>query len=100
LPDLFLQTFVCSLKIKVTLKGRRFQTVEDIIMNVADDLKVSQQTSFEQYFQKWKRQWEQCIVAQGNYFEGDKIQRPRVLFPALPDFLRSSGSGTGFTQPR
>jgi hypothetical protein len=24
----------------------------------------------------------------------------RVRFPALPDFLRSSGSGTGFTQPR
>jgi hypothetical protein len=24
----------------------------------------------------------------------------RVLFPALPDFLRSNGSGTGFTQPR
>jgi hypothetical protein len=23
-----------------------------------------------------------------------------VRFPALPDFLRSSGSGTGFTQPR
>jgi hypothetical protein len=24
----------------------------------------------------------------------------RVRFPALPDFLRSSGSGTGSTQPR
>jgi hypothetical protein len=24
----------------------------------------------------------------------------RVPFPALPDFLRSSGSGTGSTQPR
>jgi hypothetical protein len=24
----------------------------------------------------------------------------RVRFPALPDFLRSSGSGTGPTQPR
>jgi hypothetical protein len=23
----------------------------------------------------------------------------RVQFPALPDFLRSSGSGTGSTQP-
>jgi hypothetical protein len=23
-----------------------------------------------------------------------------VRFPALPDFLRSRGSGTGFTQPR
>ena len=29
-----------------------------------------------------------------------QIQRPRVRFPALPDFLSSSGSGTGSTQPR
>jgi len=27
-------------------------------------------------------------------------QRSRVRSPALPDFLSSSGSGTGFTQPR
>jgi hypothetical protein len=29
-----------------------------------------------------------------------KIQMFRVGFPAVPDFLRSSGSGTGSTQPR
>jgi hypothetical protein len=29
-----------------------------------------------------------------------QIQRSWVLFPALPDHLRSSGSGTGSTQPR
>ena len=29
-----------------------------------------------------------------------QIQRSRVRFPALPDFLSSSGSGTGYTQPR
>jgi hypothetical protein len=29
-----------------------------------------------------------------------QIQRFRVLFPALPAFLISSGSGTGSTQPR
>jgi hypothetical protein len=29
-----------------------------------------------------------------------KIQRSRVWLPALPDFLRSGGSGTGCTQPR
>jgi hypothetical protein len=29
-----------------------------------------------------------------------QIERSRVRFPALPDFLRSSGSGTGSTQPR
>jgi hypothetical protein len=28
-----------------------------------------------------------------------QIQRSRVLFPALQVFLRSSGSGTGSTQP-
>jgi hypothetical protein len=29
-----------------------------------------------------------------------QIQRSRVRFPALPDFLRSRESGTGSTQPR
>jgi hypothetical protein len=29
-----------------------------------------------------------------------KIQRSRVRLPAVTDFLRSSGSGTGSTQPR
>jgi hypothetical protein len=29
-----------------------------------------------------------------------QIQRSWVRFPALPDFLRNSGSGTGSTQPR
>jgi hypothetical protein len=29
-----------------------------------------------------------------------QIQRSLVRFPALPDFLRSSWSGTGSTQPR
>jgi hypothetical protein len=29
-----------------------------------------------------------------------QIQRSRVLFPALPDFLKSSGCGMGSTQPR
>ena len=29
-----------------------------------------------------------------------QVQRFRVRSPALPDFLSSSGSGTGSTQPR
>jgi hypothetical protein len=29
-----------------------------------------------------------------------RIPKVRVRFPALPDFLRSGGSGTGSTQPR
>jgi hypothetical protein len=33
-------------------------------------------------------------------FCGEKVRDVRVRFPALPNFLRSSGSGTGSTQPR
>jgi hypothetical protein len=31
---------------------------------------------------------------------GYRVPEFRVRFPALPDFLRSSGPGTGSTQPR
>jgi hypothetical protein len=37
-----------------------------------------------------------CRSGQSSWLQ---IQRTRVRFPALPDFLRSSGSGTGCTQP-
>jgi transposase len=44
-PDVFLFP-----KLKITLKGGRFQTVEDIITNAANDLKAIPQTSFKQRF--------------------------------------------------
>ena len=40
-----------------------------------------------------------CYLSSGQSF-WLQIQRSRVRFPALPDFLSSSGSGTGSTQPR
>jgi hypothetical protein len=43
---------------KVILKGRRFQTADDIITKLTDELKAIQLTSLEQCFQKWKRRWE------------------------------------------
>ena len=46
--------------------------------------------------------WERCrppLWSSGQSF-WLQIQRSRVRFPALPDFLSTSGSGTGSTQPR
>ena len=40
-----------------------------------------------------------CGLSSGQSF-WLQIQRSRVRFPALPDFLNSGGSGTGSTQPR
>jgi hypothetical protein len=46
-------------------------------------------------------------ILAGRLKEGDRLcglvatdPGVRVQFPALPDFLKSSGSGTGSTQPR
>jgi transposase len=68
-PDFFL-----FLKLKITLKRRRFQTVEYIIANATNYFKAIPQTPFEQCFQKWKRRREKCIAAHGDYFDGDNIQ--------------------------
>jgi hypothetical protein len=46
-PDVFMFS-----RIEITLEGRRFQMVEDIIMNSTDELRVIHQTSFEWCFQK------------------------------------------------
>jgi len=49
--------------------------------------------------------WSPCVIygpplwSSGQSF-WLQIHRSRVRFPALPDFLSSSGSGTGSTQPR
>jgi hypothetical protein len=40
---------------KMTLKGRRFQMVVDIIMNMMDEVTMIQQTSIKQCFQIWCR---------------------------------------------
>jgi hypothetical protein len=44
--------------------------------------------------ERWPPLWSS---GQSSWLQG---QRSRVLFLALQDFLRSSGSGTGSTQPR
>jgi hypothetical protein len=55
--------------------------------------------------QSLKRRVYQIYLRQWTYLYNTLIDRlcglvVRVRFPALPDFLRSSGSGTGSTQPR
>jgi transposase len=50
-PDFSPHDFLLFLKLKITLKRRRFQTVEDITTNATKDLKAISQISFEQLFQ-------------------------------------------------
>src|SRR5215469_3884082 len=71
-PDLAPADFFVFPKLKSTLKGRQFQTVEEIKENSLQDLRAIPQNTFQDAFQNWKKRWERCINSRGEYFEGDK----------------------------
>src|SRR5215469_11371107 len=70
--DLAPADFFLFPKSKSTLKGRRFQTVEEIKENSLQDLRAIPQNTFQDAFQNWKKRSERCINSRGEYFEGDK----------------------------
>jgi hypothetical protein len=76
-PDLASAEFFFSPKLKSSLKGCRFQTVEEIQENSLRDLRsIPQNTfqdTFQDAFQNWKERWERCIKSGGLYFDGDKF---------------------------
>jgi hypothetical protein len=53
------------------LKGRRFQTIEEIQENSITELRAITESAFQEAFQQCKKRWELCIASRGDYFEGD-----------------------------
>jgi hypothetical protein len=66
-PCNFFQFF----KIKIQLKGRRFDTIEEIQAETLNVLVTLTEKDFQKAFQKWRRRWNRCLHAGGNYFEGN-----------------------------
>ena len=58
-------------KLKSPLKGKRFQTVDEIQENMMGQLMEISTKDFAECFEQWKRHWEECVRSQGDYFEGD-----------------------------
>jgi hypothetical protein len=72
-PDLAPCDFFLFLKLKHSLKGTHFQSIEDIQTKTTDLLKGFTQNDFQKCFHTWKERMQQCIRAQGNYSEGDNL---------------------------
>jgi len=68
--DLAPADFFLFPKLKTTLKGRRFQTIEEIQENTIRELRAITGNAFQEAFQQWKK-WERCIASRGDFFEGD-----------------------------
>jgi hypothetical protein len=61
-------------KLKIKLKGRRFETVSDIQRESPAVLDSIKENDFHGAFEEWKKRWDRCIRSQGEYFEGDGRQ--------------------------
>jgi len=58
-------------RLKSALMGQRLCDTTDIIKNTTEELKRLSQNNFQEYFQHFYSRWQKCLVAQGDYFEGN-----------------------------
>jgi hypothetical protein len=56
---------------KLKLKGRRFDTIEEIQAESQRMLDTVTEKDFQEAFHKWRRRRNWCLNAGGNYLEGD-----------------------------
>jgi hypothetical protein len=56
---------------KIKLKGRRFDTGEEIQAETQTVLNTLTKKDFQDAFQKWQKRWDRRVRSQRDYFEGD-----------------------------
>jgi len=61
-------------KLKSTLKGRRFESIEAIKTNSLTHLRSIPKKAFQECFRALNKRWQRCIQSRGEYFEGDKAE--------------------------
>jgi len=71
-PDLAPADFFLFPKLKSTLKGRRFESIEAIKINSLAHLRSIPKKAFQECFSTLKKRLQRCIQNGGEYFEGDK----------------------------
>ena len=69
-PDLAPKDFFLFPKLKMKLKGRRFQT-EEIQIESQAVLNTLRENDFQECFKNWQRHLDHCQASEGDYFEGD-----------------------------
>jgi hypothetical protein len=73
-PDLAPCNFALFPKLKMKLKGQRFETVSDIQRELQSVLDSIKENDFHSAFEVWKKLWDNCILSQGDYCEGNGSQ--------------------------
>jgi len=58
-------------KVKMTMKGKRFESIQDVEAVTTVQLKTLMKEDFQNCFRKWQERWDKCVRSKGEYFEGD-----------------------------
>jgi len=70
-PDLAPCDLLLFSKMKLNLKGRRFDTTEEMQAESQRVLDTLIEKNFQEAFQKWRRRWDLSLHAGGKYLEGE-----------------------------
>jgi len=55
---------------KLRLKGRRFDTTEEILSEMQEVIDTLTFENFQGCMISWETRWDRCVYVQGDYFEG------------------------------
>ncbi|GFV81724.1 histone-lysine n-methyltransferase setmar-like protein [Trichonephila clavipes] len=69
-PDIAPCDFWLFPRLKMPLKGHRFDNKQTVETNATNALKAISKTDFQECFNKWKHRYEQLVQSNGDYFEG------------------------------
>lgn len=72
-PDMAPCDFFLFPRLKLPLRGHRFESIEAIKENSLRELKAIPEIDYHKCFDDWKKRWHKCIISEGDYFEGDTI---------------------------
>jgi len=73
-PDVAPADFFLFPKLKTTLKGRHFQTIDDIQENAITELHAITESAFQEAFQQWKKRWNGVSPVQGTTLKGTVLK--------------------------
>jgi len=73
-PDVAPADFFLFPKLKTTLKGRHFQTIDDIQENAITELHAITESAFQEAFQQWKKRWNGVSPVQGTTLKGTLLK--------------------------
>jgi len=61
LPDLAPYDFWLFPKVKITMKGKRFESIQDIEAAMTAQLKTLTKVDFQNCIRKWQERWVKCV---------------------------------------